>query len=184
MHSGLLGQQHSASSAFVRLLHVICCETERFIVAHQMIVVVRDGENVRVYQEPHLPGVESREHLTDGRDPHLALVEHALFLGEEHAVGDCCVDIFVWVVVQADYVTLGDDVKKDGGKEGKNANDSTESCLQGKTLDSESSFQEYLWHEEETGCTSAVREHLHPCQKTRVTQPVLLPTTVHTSMST
>lgn len=69
-----------------------------------------NGEQVWVYQQPHVVSVEGGEHLADGWDPDLPLVEDALFLSEENIVGDGSVGVSVWVVVQADHVALGDDV--------------------------------------------------------------------------
>lgn len=127
-------------------VHAVCVESEGFIVAHQVVVVMWDGEQVWVYQKPQVVGVESGEHLADGWNPHLPLVEHALFLNEEDAVCDGSVDVSVWVVVQADHIALGDDVEEDRGEEGEEANDSTESSLHGETLDSYSGLQEYVGH--------------------------------------
>lgn len=73
--------------------------------------------------------VEGSEHLADRWDPDLPLVEHSLFFSEEHAVCDGSVGVTVWVVIQADHVALGDKVEEDGGEEGEEANDSTESSL-------------------------------------------------------
>ena len=70
-------------SALIRSPHVICVEAEGLIVAHQVIVVMWDGEQVWVYQHSNVVGIEGGEHLADSWDPDLALVEHALFFCEE-----------------------------------------------------------------------------------------------------
>lgn len=120
----------------LRSVHVIRVKAERFIIAHQVVVIVWDAEQVRVYQQPHFLSVESGEHLTHGWDSDLALVEHVFFLSEENTVGDGGVGVCVWVMVQTHHVTLGDKVEEDGGEEGEEANDSTERDLHGNALDS------------------------------------------------
>lgn len=137
-------------------------EAEGLVISHQVIVVVWDGEQVRVHQQPRAVGVESGEHLADGRDPDLALVEHSLFFCEEDAVGDGGVGVSIWVVIQADHIAFGNEVEEDGGEEGEEADDSTESSLQGKALDSQSGLQEDLGHEDEAGPAGAVREQFYP----------------------
>lgn len=144
------------------MVHVVCAKAEGLIVAHQMVVIVWDGEQVRVYQESDFASIEGGEHLADSWDPDLALVELPLHFSEENTVGDGSVSISVWVVVQADHVALGNEVEEDGGEEGKDANYSAESGLEGEALDSQSRFQEDLRHEEEAGPTGAVGEELHP----------------------
>lgn len=151
-----------SSLSTLRSVHVICVEAEGLIVAHQVVVVLRDGEHVWVHQHARLVGVEGGEHLADSWDPDLPLVEHSPFLCEEDAVGDGGVGVCVRVVVQADHVALGDEVEEDGGEEGEEADEATESDLQGEALDSESGLEENVGHEEETGPTGAIREHLHP----------------------
>ncbi len=120
------------------------------------------GKQVGVDQQPRVLSVEAGEHLADSRDPDLPLGEHCPPLGEEHTVGDGGVGVAVGLMVQTDHVSLGDKVEEDGGEESEEANESTESSLKGKALDSKSSFQEYLRHEEEAGAAGAVREELHP----------------------
>lgn len=123
-------------SELLMSVHVVCVKAEGLIIAHQVVVIVWDAEQVRVYQQPHVVSVEGGEHLADGWDSDLALVEHLFFFNEENTVGDGGVDVCVSVVVQSDHVSLGDEVEEDGGEEGKQADDSTESDLHGEALDS------------------------------------------------
>lgn len=95
-----------------------------------------DREQVWVYQQTHVVGVEGGEHLADGWYPDLPLVEHTLFFSEENIVGDGSVGVPDWVVVQADHVALRDEVKEDGGEQGEETDDATESSLHGEALDS------------------------------------------------
>lgn len=149
-------------SALLRLVHVVRAEAEGLIIAHQMVVVMWEGEHVWVYQESDFVSIEGGEHLADSWDLDLALVELPLHFSEENTVGDGSVSISVWVVVQADDVALGNEVEEDGGEEGKETDYSAESGLEGDALDSYSCFQEDLWQDDETGRTGAVREELHP----------------------
>lgn len=93
-------------------------------------------EQVWVYQQPRFISIEGGEHLADGWDPDLPLVEHSLFFSEKDATGDGSIGISVWVVVQAEYVALTDEVEEDRGQEGEESNDSTESSLHSQALDS------------------------------------------------
>lgn len=115
-----------------------------------------NAEHVRVYQQPHFVSIEGGEHLAYSWDPDLPLVEHTLFFSEEDAVGDGCVGVSVWLVVEADHIALGDEVEEDWGEEGEKSDDSTESGRQGKALDHQSGLQEGVWHQEEAGPTGAV----------------------------
>lgn len=121
-----------------------------------------DGEQVWVYQQPHAVSVKGGEHLADGWDPDLPLVEHGLFFSEKNTACYGSVGVSVWIVIQADHVALGDKMEEDGGDEGEEANDSTESNLQSKALDSYSSLHEDVGHEQEAGPAGTVREQLHP----------------------
>ena len=149
-------------SALIGSVHVICVEAEGFIVAHQVIVVVWDREQVWVYQHPRVVDIEGGEHLADVWDLDLALVKRVLFFHEKDTVGDGSVGVFVWVVIETDHVALGDEVEEDGGEEGEEADHATESGLQCEALYAESGLQEDLGHEEEAGPAGAVGEHLHP----------------------
>lgn len=111
-------------------------------------------------------GVEGGEHLADGWDSHLPLVEHILSFSEKDAVCDGSVGVSVWIMIQADHISLGNKMEEDGGEESEEANDSTESSLHGKALDSKSCFQENLGHEEEARSACAVREQLYPPNST------------------
>ncbi len=123
-------------STLIRSVHVFCVEPEGLIIAHQVVVVMWDGEQVWIYQQPHVIGVEGGEHLADGWYPDLPLVEHDLFFSEENTVGDGSVGVPDWVVVQADHVALGHEVEEDRGQKGEETDDSTESSLHGEALDS------------------------------------------------
>lgn len=143
-------------------------ETKRLVVAHEVIVVLREREQVRVDQKPRLAHVEGREHLADVGDEDTLLVEDILFFTKQRAVSNGCVDICSRVVIQADHVALGEEVKKNGGQEGKEADDSTESSLHGEALASESRVEEDLRHDEKTGSRRAVRKQLHSWQKKKI----------------
>lgn len=80
--------------------------------------------------------IKGGEHLADGWDPDLPLVEHILFFSEKDTVCDGSVGVSFWVVVQADHVALGQNMEEDGDEEGEHANDSTISSLNGEALDS------------------------------------------------
>lgn len=95
-----------------------------------------DAEQVWVYQQPCVVSVEGGEHLGDGWDSDLALVEYSPFFSEENTVGDGSVHVSVCIVVQTDYVALGDKVEKNGGQEGEETDHSTESSLYDKAVDS------------------------------------------------
>lgn len=126
----------ASPSDLIRFVHAVCAEPEGLIVAHQVVVVVWDGEQVWVYQQPHVVSVKGGEHLADRWDPDLPLVEHGLFFSEKNTACYGSVGVSVWIVIQADHVALGDKVEEDGGDEGEEANDSTESNLQSQALDS------------------------------------------------
>lgn len=149
-----------SSHSVLRSIHVVCVEAEGLIVAHQVVVVLRDGEQVWVHKHSCLVSVEGGEHLADGWNPDLLLVEHGPFLDEEDVVGDGGVGVCVWVVVQPDHVALGDEVEDDGGEEGEEANKAAESNLHSEALDSKSSLEEHVGYDDETGPAGAVREHL------------------------
>lgn len=123
-------------SELLRSVHVICVKAERLIIAHQVVVIVWDTEEVRVYQQPHVVSVKGGEHLAHVWDSDLTLVKHSLFFSEEDTVGDGGIGVCVWVVVQADHVALGDEVEDYGGEKGEEADDPTESGLQCEALDS------------------------------------------------
>lgn len=120
----------------LRLVHVTCVEAKGLIVAHQVIVVMRNHEQVWVYKQPHVVDIEGSEHFADGWDLDLALVKNVLFFQEEDTVGDGSVGVFVRVVIQADHVALGYEVEEHRCEECKETNDSTESSLHGEALDS------------------------------------------------
>lgn len=133
---GLTTLPSVSSSAFVRLINVVHGEAERLIIAHKMVVVLWDGKQLWVHQKSKVVGVEGGEHLTDGWDPDLALVEHALLFSQEDAVGDGSVGVSVWVVIKANDIAFGDNVEEDRGDEGEEADAATECRLQGDALDS------------------------------------------------
>lgn len=116
-------------------MHVLSVESEGLIVAHQVVVVVGSGEQVRVYQQSNLASVKRCEHLADGRYFHLLLMEDGPFLHEKNIVCDGSVGVSVCVVVEADHVSLGDEVEQDGGEEGEEADESTKSSLHNEALD-------------------------------------------------
>lgn len=126
-----------------------------------MVVILRDREEVRVDQQPHPVSVESGEHLTDVREPHLSLVEHSPLLRQENTVGDGGVDVPLRLVVQTHHVAFGDKVEHDGREEGEEADDSTEHSLHSPALSAQVGVQQDVGHEEETGSAGAVGERLH-----------------------
>lgn len=83
-----------------------------------------------------MAGIECGEHLVDGWDSDMSLLEHILFFSEEYAVGNGSVGVGVWVVVQPDHIAFCYKMEEDGGEESKEANDSTEGNLHSQTLDS------------------------------------------------
>lgn len=95
-----------------------------------------DGEQVGVHQQSCVSSIEGGEHLADGWDLHLVLMEHLPLLREEEAQGDGGVGVGVWVMVQSDHVALSDIVEEDRGEEGEEADDAAEGSLQGDALDS------------------------------------------------
>lgn len=116
---------------------------------------------VRVYQESHFACVEGGEHLADGRDADLRLVEHVLFLPQKDIVRDGSVGVCLWVVVQANDIALGDPVDDTWGEEGEEADGSKENKLQSKALNSHTGFQENLGQEDEAGPAGAVGKGLY-----------------------
>lgn len=133
-----------------------CREGEGLVVAHEVVVVLREAEHVRVHQHPRVVGVEGGEHLAHRRYSDLLLMKKHPSLSQEEAVGHGGVGVPLGVVVQADDVTLGDQVQERGGKEGEEANDAAEGHLQGQALHSEAGLKEDLRHETETGSTCAI----------------------------
>lgn len=147
----------------------ISSKGEGLVVAHEVIVVLWEGEQVWVDQEPHLVHVEGGEHLADVWDEDAALVEHVLLLTEKHAVGDGGVDVRSRVVVQAHHVPLGEEVEESRRQEGEEANDAAERSLQGQTLACQRAVEQDVRHEEQTGSRRRVGEHLHSWKsRTRV----------------
>lgn len=89
-------------------------------------------------------------------------MKHVSFFSEEDAARNGCVNVCIWVMIQADHIAPGDKVKEDRGEESEEGNHSTESSLHRETLDSKSCLKQDLGHDDDTGQTGAVREKLHP----------------------
>ncbi|MEQ2312542.1 hypothetical protein AMECASPLE_032101 [Ameca splendens] len=128
-----------------------------------MIIVMRNGEEVRIHQESHMTSIKGGEHFADSWDPDLTLMEHTPFLSQEDTVGDGSVGVSIWIMVQTDNVALCDEMEEDGSEESEEAYNAAESNLQGDATDSQPSLQEDLRYEDEAGATGTVREYLHPC---------------------
>lgn len=89
-------------------------------------------------------------------------MKYVSLFSEEDAVRDGCVNVCIWVMIQAGHIAPGDKVKEDRGEESEEGNQSTESSLHGETLDSKPGLKQDLGHDDDAGHTGAVGEKLHP----------------------
>ena len=152
------GEPHSAS---IRPLQVLLAEGEGLVVAHQMVVVTGELEEVGVHQHAPLAGVEGGEHLSHGGEADLVLPEHSPLLHQEGTAGDGRVGVPRGVVVQTEDVALGEQVEEDRGGEGEEADDGDEGRLQSQALRGQAGLEEDVRHQTQAGAAAGVREHLH-----------------------